>query len=64
VNNSDIISLFMNVETIVGCGQHKDAVLRNIPVNKRCTCNASGQNPEQRHVQSPRLASQLHSRYK
>jgi hypothetical protein len=29
---------------IVGCGNHKDTVLRNIPVTNRCTCKATNQN--------------------
>ena len=34
-------------ENLVGCGQHKDAVLRNIPMKDRCTCKGKGERAKQ-----------------
>ncbi|UJR24599.1 hypothetical protein I4U23_005974 [Adineta vaga] len=33
--------------TWAGCGMHKDSVMKNIPVNQRCTCHSNEQQKKQ-----------------
>ena len=45
-----LISLkYLMNKTIVGCGQHKDAVLRNIPMKDRCICEMKREKAKEQH---------------
>ncbi len=48
---SDNLQLFINEGNLTGCGQHGEAVLKNIALENRCTCKSIKQKTEPRQHQ-------------
>jgi hypothetical protein len=43
--------MFISERNIVGCGMHVQSVMKNIPVEKRCTCDKTKQKTESQKYQ-------------
>jgi len=60
----DIHLLFISERNIVGCGQHKEAVLQNIAVENSCTCKLAKQKAKKRQPQSQYLTGPSYRLYR